>query len=92
MAVESTMPLERALSPDARVKVRAFITSLLGRPIYDAEDIFRSGLVSSLFGIQLLTFIESEFGLKVVDEDLDLMNFSSIENICNFVSRKKTPP
>ena len=92
MAVESTMRLEKALSPDARVKVRAFMTRFLGRPISDAEDIFQSGLVSSLFGIQLLTFIESEFGLIVGDDDLDLMNFSSIENICNFVSRKKSPP
>ena len=92
MAVESTVPLERALPTDTRAKVRTFITNFLARPISDAEDIFQSGLVSSLFGLQLLTFIENEFGVKVTDEDLDLTNFSSIENICNFVSRKKTLP
>jgi methoxymalonate biosynthesis acyl carrier protein len=75
---------------DVASRVRSFVTRSLARNVLDAEDFFETGLVSSLFGMQLVTFLEESFDLKVGDEDLVLGNFASIENISRFVARKRT--
>jgi methoxymalonate biosynthesis acyl carrier protein len=67
--------------------------SFLGRYIRNAEvednqDLFASGLVNSLFAMQLVLFIESEFMVKVENEDLDYENFKTIVAIVGFVERK----
>jgi len=69
-------------------EIRSFVVRRLERPVADDEDFFKSGMVSSLFGMQLITFLENSFNLEVADEDLLLDNFASIANISCFVARK----
>lgn len=52
------------------------------------EDIFALGFVNSLFAMQLVAFVEKEFGVTVEDEDLELDNFRSINAITSLVQRK----
>jgi acyl carrier protein len=52
------------------------------------EDIFALGFVNSLLAMQLVAFVEKEFGVQVEDADLDLDNFRSIQAISNLVARK----
>jgi acyl carrier protein len=61
---------------------------MISAPVADDDDIFRLGLVDSLFALQLVLFVEQEFGLRVEGEELDLDNFCSIDAISSFVSRK----
>jgi acyl carrier protein len=56
--------------------------------IPDDQDIFASGLVNSLFAMQLILFIEQEFQVKVEDEDLDINNFNTIAAMVGFIGRK----
>lgn len=51
-------------------------------------DLFATGLVNSLFAMQLVLFVEKEFGVTVDNEDLDYDNFKSIDAIEAFVGRK----
>jgi acyl carrier protein len=51
-------------------------------------DLFSTGMVNSLFAMQLVLFVEREFGVVVDNEDLDFENFKSIDAICAFVNRK----
>jgi acyl carrier protein len=51
-------------------------------------DIFDEGLVSSLFAIELMTFLEKNFALKVTMEDLDMENFKSVNRITQFIEYK----
>lgn len=75
-------------------KVRKFIE---GRVSVDEEmgsfsnddDIFKLGLVSSLFAMQIVAFVETEFKISVANEDLSLENFCSVANIARFVERKR---
>ncbi|SFS44459.1 acyl carrier protein [Marininema halotolerans] len=55
---------------------------------YDTE-IFEEGLVNSLFAIQLMTFLEKEFGIKITMDDLDMDNYKSIHAIGEFVRRRQ---
>jgi acyl carrier protein len=52
------------------------------------EDIIALGVMNSLLAMQLVTFVEVEFGIRVDDNDLDLDNFRSIQAIADFVARK----
>jgi methoxymalonate biosynthesis acyl carrier protein len=51
-------------------------------------DIFESGLVNSLFAIELMTFLERHFAIKVTMSDLDMKNFNTVQHITQFVERK----
>ena len=55
----------------------------------DDDNIFELGFVDSPFAIQLVCFIEEEFKIRIGDDDLDIDNFTSINRIAEFVSRKK---
>ena len=55
----------------------------------DEDNIFELGLVDSPFAIMLVLFIEEEFGIDVLDTDLDVENFSSVKRIEEFVKSKR---
>jgi acyl carrier protein len=72
-------------------KTRGFFSRFVhARELQDDEDIFATGYVNSLLAMQLVAFVESEFGITIEDEDLDLDNFKSLNNIVGFIERKKT--
>jgi acyl carrier protein len=52
-------------------------------------DIFESGMVNSLFAIELMTFLEKSFDIKVTMDDLDMENFKSVNAASLFVQQKK---
>lgn len=58
----------------------------------DDEDIFAAGFVNSMFAMQLVQFVEGEFGITVDSEDLELDNFRSVSSLAAFVERKQGPP
>ena len=58
--------------------------------IEDDENIFESGFVDSSFAMQLVAFVEEEFKITITDDDLDLANFSTINQIVQFVERKQS--
>jgi acyl carrier protein len=59
------------------------------RDFDDDVDIFALGFVNSMFAMQLVLFVESDFGVKVEDEDLEIDNFKSVNAIANLVERKQ---
>jgi len=73
----------------AKAKVGQFVSEYLSNAEVDPElDLFASGMVNSLFAMQLVLFVEKDFGIAVANEDLDYQNFRSIAAICDFVGRK----
>ena len=76
-----------------REKIRAFILASIHIPdLADDENLFESGIVNSLFAVQLMTFIEKTFGIEVGMDDLEIANFKSIEASAGFVIRKQPQP
>ena len=54
----------------------------------DDDHLFETGLVNSLFAVQLMTFLEKTFTIEVTMDDLDIENFKSINASTAFVVRK----
>lgn len=70
-------------------RIRDFVGQFVGTEDIDpATDLFETGTVNSLFAMQLVLFVEKEFGIVVENEDLDVDNFSSLNAIERFVDRK----
>lgn len=67
---------------DMRIKIREFIELNMNVDdvfeLKDGDNIFVKGYVNSIFAMRLLTFIEKFSGVTVMDEDIVLANFSSI--------------
>lgn len=77
---------------DSKETIKAFIQKKVGEETqfgYD-DDIFKLGLVNSLFALELVVFLENTFGISVENEDLDLNNFNKIANMEAFIQRKKS--
>jgi acyl carrier protein len=73
-------------------KIQEFLSRFFrSREIGLDDDIFALGFVNSLLAMQLVAFVEKEFGVRVEDEDLDLDNFRSIGAISRLVERKTAP-
>ncbi|MCX4243034.1 phosphopantetheine-binding protein [Paraliomyxa miuraensis] len=53
------------------------------------EHLFETGIVNSLFLLELLSFLELRFDITVSMDDLDLEGFSTIERIASFVDEKR---
>jgi len=71
-------------------KIKEFLSRFFKNHDLQAnEDIFALGFVNSLLAMQLVAFVEKEFGVTVGDEDLDLDNFRTIDAIANLVARKR---
>ncbi len=69
--------------------VRRFIsTSSNISDLDDDNNLFESGVVNSLFAVQLMTFIEKAFAIEVGMDDLDIENFKSLNATTAFVMRK----
>ena len=69
--------------------LREFILRSVRIPaLGDDEDLFDSGIVNSLFAVQLMTFVEKTFAIEVAMEDLEIDNFRSLNATTGFVLRK----
>jgi acyl carrier protein len=71
-----------------RPTILTFLEQFIDVDVADDEDLFASGLVNSLFAMQLVLFVEKEFSIKVENEDLDLANFRSVNAITGFIQHK----
>ena len=76
----------RAISSKGTVK--ATLGSVNIPDFKDDDNLFESGIVNSLFAVQLMTFIEMTFAIEVATDDLDIENFKSLNAMTAFVLKK----
>lgn len=72
--------------------VRQFIvnTFLFGcdNDFEDSVSLYGTGIVDSTGILELITFVENTFHIKVADGDLVAENFDTLENIATFVAER----
>lgn len=72
---------------------KAVIRNFVGRfldesALKDDDNIFESGLVNSLFAMQLVVFLEEEFDISISNNEIDIENFRSINAISALIDKK----
>ncbi len=82
------MPIEK--------KVRAYVleTFLFTNDplaLSSGDSFLQKGIIDSTGVLEMIFFLEQEFGIKVTDKELIPENLDSVNNIVRFVQSKKTP-
>ena len=67
--------------------IAEFLESRLGAAVPHDQDLFASGLVSSLFAMELVVHLEGVFGIAITGSDLKLDNFRTVESMTALVER-----
>jgi acyl carrier protein len=75
-------------------KIRETVTNFLLSSVNianlkDDDNFFESGIVNSLFAVQLMTFLEKTLAIEIGMDDLDIDNFKSVNATAAFVMKKK---
>jgi acyl carrier protein len=81
------------------MKIEDQIKQFVLKNLYFAEDnaldndasFLDTGVVDSTGVMELVAFVESEFGVKVEPQEIVVENFDSISKVARFISRKKRP-
>lgn len=60
-----------------------------GTQLGDGDSLLELQIVDSTGFLELISFLESDFGLKVEDEEMVPENLETIDNIAAFVTRKR---
>jgi acyl carrier protein len=76
---------------EEKARIRKFLSRYFRKhELADDEDIFALGFVNSLFAMQLVMFLEKEFGLEMDTADLNLDNFRTINAMLSLLEAKAT--
>jgi acyl carrier protein len=77
---------------DAKSKIKTFIIEnfLFGNAdgLNDDTSFLEEGIIDSTGVLELITFLEEEFGIKVEDEELIPENLDSLNNVNAFLQKK----
>jgi methoxymalonate biosynthesis acyl carrier protein len=84
MTAETTAPLT-AEAIEAALK--AFLTDKTGADVDSGQDLFGSGLVSSMFAMQLVVELESTYDIAIIGPELKLDNFRTVRAMTDLVLR-----
>ena len=75
-----------------QIKIRSFIREnfLFGSQdkVDDESSLLEAGVIDSTGAMELVTFLEKEFGIGIEDQDLVPENLDSIAAMTSFVARK----
>ena len=81
------------MSADIQQKVRQFITSnfYVADPaaLKDDQSLLDAGIVDSTGVLEIVQFLEGEFGFKVEDAEIVPENVDSIARLTTFIGKKK---
>ena len=76
-----------------RKRIKNFIieNSLNGfsdKVLHDDDSFLEMGIIDSTGILELVSFVEEEFGIEVIDDELIPDNFNSINNLADYIPRK----
>ncbi|HVF18485.1 MAG TPA: acyl carrier protein [Steroidobacteraceae bacterium] len=55
----------------------------------DESSLMQTGTMDSTGILELIMFLEENFGIKVADDEMIPANLDSVENVVSYVARKK---
>ena len=68
-------------------RLRAFFSEKLSVEVSSVDaDLIRTGVLDSLALVELLTYIEKEFGAEISLDDIEIEDFHSIKRISEYVN------
>jgi methoxymalonate biosynthesis acyl carrier protein len=79
------------LAPVAADEIAAvllgFLTDRIKTEVAPDQDLFKSGLVSSMFAMQLVVYLEESYDIAIIGPELKLDNFRTVQAMTALVLR-----
>jgi acyl carrier protein len=79
---------------DTQDRIKRYVAENLlfadGSGLDVSASLLESGVLDSTGALDLVAFLEREFGIRVADEDLVPENLDTIERLAQFVDRKRS--
>lgn len=87
------METRKLESTDIKATVRNFIVQnfLFGvdnKNLTDSASFLETGIIDSTGILELITYIESEFGVEILDAEMIPANLDSLDNLSAFIIKK----
>jgi methoxymalonate biosynthesis acyl carrier protein len=70
----------------------SFLTERIKNSVSVDQDLFRSGLVSSMFAMQLVVHLEEAYDIAIIGPELKLDNFRTVQAMTQLVLRLRDAP
>jgi methoxymalonate biosynthesis acyl carrier protein len=70
----------------------SFLAERIKAAVAPDQDLFKSGLVSSMFAMQLVVHLEERYDIAVIGPDLTLDNFRTVQAMTKLVLRLRSSP
>ena len=64
-----------------------FLTERVKTPVAADQDLFSSGLVSSMFAMELVVLLEESYDIAIIGPELKLDNFRTVQTMTRLVLR-----
>ena len=78
---------------ELRAQIRSFVLTNFyvadPRQVPDGRSLLEQGIIDSTGVLEIISFVESTFGITVEDEEMVPANLDSIDGIARFVERKQ---
>lgn len=68
--------------------IREKIKEVAFKKVADTDELFKSGILSSILVVDLATTLEDEFNISIPFTEITLENFSTPELIKNYIESK----
>jgi methoxymalonate biosynthesis acyl carrier protein len=85
------MTADQIIAPVAAESIEEALLGFLAERIKTSvavdQDLFRSGLVSSMFAMQLVVHLEESYDIAIIGPDLKLDNFRTVRAMTSLVLR-----
>jgi methoxymalonate biosynthesis acyl carrier protein len=82
---------EQAATPAAATEIEtgllAFLADRIKSEVTLDQDLFSSGLVSSMFAMQLVVHLEEAYDIAIIGPELKLDNFRTVQAMTSLVLR-----
>lgn len=83
----------KSVVPELREFIsRNFLFSDQGFAYGDDASFLREGIIDSLGVMELVTFVEKQYGIAVADHELLPSNFDSVNQLSSFITSKLAAP
>ena len=85
--VDSTLDVKRIMREFVYERL---LYSRNGDSLKDDTSMLDKGIVDSTGVLELVLFVEEEFGFEVDDEDITPDNFDTLNNLADYIEKKLT--
>jgi methoxymalonate biosynthesis acyl carrier protein len=87
MTADQSTVTEAISAPEIEEALLAFLADQIKTSVAADQDLFGSGLVSSMFAMQLVVHLEETYDIAIVGSELKLDNFRTVHRMTELVLR-----